>query len=213
MLHAVRTDEAIAAYLERMQRIWRPHVDAGHETARRHAAPRPPASPRPSSPARSTPVTSRRRTSTELSEHPRGDALRAADPARCRSRARRTPRRSRADKRVDVLIGEAIERHQDAARRVRRHRLAHARRGADEHGVPVEKLRGDVRHLIFAGQGGLLRAVDPADDGARPAPRPAGAGARGGAGRLARGPGHDGADRRGWTTSASCRRRSAATSR
>ena len=58
-------------------------------------------------------------------------------------------------KRLDVLIAEAIKRHQDHPEQyddIVSRMLA----AAPEHGVPVEKLHGDVRHLIFAGQAGFF---------------------------------------------------------
>ncbi len=58
-------------------------------------------------------------------------------------------------KRLDVLIAEAIKRHQDHPDQyddIVSRMLAEA----PKHGVPVEKLHGDVRHLIFAGQAGFF---------------------------------------------------------
>lgn len=56
-------------------------------------------------------------------------------------------------KRVDALIGEALDRHLQGGYDDITSRLIVAANDAD---VPVDTLRGDIRHLVFAGQGGFF---------------------------------------------------------
>ena len=56
-------------------------------------------------------------------------------------------------KRIDQIIGDALEKHQSGGYDDIVSRMIAAANDAD---VPVEALRGDIRHLIFAGQGGYF---------------------------------------------------------
>lgn len=56
-------------------------------------------------------------------------------------------------KRIDRLIEEALRRHLDGTYDDIVSRMITA---AQEAGVPVDDLRGDIRHLMFAGQGGFF---------------------------------------------------------
>ena len=190
MLHAVRTDEAMAAYLERMQRVWSAHVDRWAEAGT--------ATVRPDLQLASAQLTGcalhRRRVEGPrpgAPRHPRGDALLPADPAAADpgDAVREGPQGAQAPRRADRGGDQEAP---GPSRAVRRHRLPHARRGAEARRTGGEAARRrpapDLRRA-----GRVLRAVHPADDGARPAPGAARAGPRGGAGRLARGPDHPGA--------------------
>ena len=139
MLHAVRTDEAMAAYLERMQRVWggpRRPVGRGRQ---RDAAPRPPARlgrahrcalhrRRVEGPRRRAP------------RHPRRDALLPADPAAADpgDAVRQGPQGPQAPRRADRGGDQAAP---GPPRAVRRHRLPHAGRGARARGVRREAAR------------------------------------------------------------------------
>jgi retinoid hydroxylase len=153
MLHAVRTDEAMAAYLERMQRVWSAHVDQWAEDGS--------ATLRPDLQLASAQLTGALYTGDEAKAHV--DELNQILAAMRYSLQilplpiPGTPyaKALKGRKRLDVLITQAIERHQqhpeeydDIVSRM----LAEA----PKHGVPVEKLHGDIRHLIFAGQAGFF---------------------------------------------------------
>ena len=56
-------------------------------------------------------------------------------------------------RRLDEIIGEALEKHQRGGHDDIVSRMIVAANDAD---VPVDDLRGDIRHLIFAGQGGYF---------------------------------------------------------
>ena len=154
MLHAVRTDEAMAAYLERMQRIWGAHVDRWARGRQRHPAPRPPArlgrAHRRALHRRRVEGAHRR-----AQPDPGGDALLAADPAAADPRARRTPRPSRA---ASASTSSSPKRS-SGTRSTRSGTTTSCRAcwpSAPDHGVSAETLLGDVRHLIFAGQAGFF---------------------------------------------------------
>ncbi len=153
MLHAVRTDEAMAAYLERMQRIWGAHVErwasAGTVTLR------------PDLQLASAELTGALYTGDESKAHI--DELNQILAAMRYSLQilplpiPGTPyaKALKGRKRLDVLIAEAIKRHQDHPERyddIVSRMLA----VAPDHGVSAETLLGDVRHLIFAGQAGFF---------------------------------------------------------
>jgi cytochrome P450 len=56
-------------------------------------------------------------------------------------------------KRMDEIIGEALRKHVGGTYNDIVSRMIDAANEAD---VPIDKLRGDIRHLIFAGQGGYF---------------------------------------------------------
>ncbi len=153
MLHAVRTDEAMAAYLERMQRVWGAHVErwasAGTVTLR------------PDLQLASAELTGALYTGDESKAHV--DELNQILAAMRYSLQilplpiPGTPyaKALKGRKRLDVLIAEAIKRHQEHPERyddIVSRMLA----VAPDHGVSAETLLGDVRHLIFAGQAGFF---------------------------------------------------------
>ena len=153
MLHAVRTDEAMRAYLERMQRVWSAHVDRWAEAGTTTV--------RPDLQLASAQLTAALYTGDESKAHIQElhDIL-----ASMRYSLQILPlpipgtpyaKALKGRKRLDVLIAEAIQRHQDHPEKyddIVSRMLA----AAPEHDVPVEKLHGDVRHLIFAGQAGFF---------------------------------------------------------
>ncbi len=153
MLHAVRTDEAMAAYLERMQRVWSEHVERWAETGS--------ATLRPDLQLASAQLTGALYTGDESKAHVE-ELYEILAAMRYSLQILPLPipgspyaKALMGRKRLDVLITEAIERHQQHPEQyddIVSRMLA----AAPEHGVPVEKLHGDIRHLIFAGQAGFF---------------------------------------------------------
>jgi cytochrome P450 len=153
MLHAVRTDEAMAAYLERMQRVWSGHVDRWAEAGTTTV--------RPDLQVASAQLTGALYTGDESKAHvdELHDILAAMRyslqilplpiPGTPYAKA------LKGRKRLDVLIAEAIKKHQDHPEQYD-DIVSRMVAEAPKHGVPVEKLHGDVRHLIFAGQAGFF---------------------------------------------------------
>jgi cytochrome P450 len=153
MLHAVRTDEAMTAYLERMQRVWSAHVDRWAQDGS--------ATLRPDLQLASAQLTGALYTGDESKAHV--DELNQILAAMRYSLQilplpiPGTPyaKALKGRKHLDVLIAEAIEKHQQHPEQyddIVSRMLAEA----PKHGVAVESLHGDVRHLIFAGQAGFF---------------------------------------------------------
>jgi cytochrome P450 len=153
MLHAVRTDEAMAAYLGRMQRVWGAHVDNWERTGT--------VTVRPDLQLASAELTGALYTGDESKAHI--DELNQILAAMRYSLQilplpiPGTPyaKALKGRKRLDVLIAEAIQRHQQHPEKyddIVSRMLA----VAPDHGVSAETLLGDVRHLIFAGQAGFF---------------------------------------------------------
>jgi cytochrome P450 len=153
MLHAVRTDEAMAAYLERMQRIWGAHIDRwatqGDVTLR------------PDLTLASAELTGAPYTGDESKAHiDELNQILAAMRYSLQILPLPIPGTSYAKalkgrKRLDVLIQDAITRHQQHPEQYD-DIVSRMVAAAPDHGVPTEKLLGDVRHLIFAGQAGFF---------------------------------------------------------
>ncbi len=153
MLHAVRTDEAMAAYLERMQRVWGAHVDRWEQTGT--------ALVRPDLEQAAAELTGALYTGDESKDHV--DELRRTTTAiRYSFQVLPVPipatpyaKALKARKRLDVIVADAIKRHQEHPERYD-DIVSRMLEEAGRRGVPAEKLVGDVRHLIFAGQGGFF---------------------------------------------------------
>ena len=153
MLHAVRTDEAMAAYLERMQRVWGSHVDRWATSGK--------VTLRPDLQLASAQLTGALYTGDESEAHVAElNQILAAMRYSLQILPLPIPgtpyaRALKGRKRLDVLIEEAIARHQSHPERyddIVSRMLAEA----PQHGVSAETLLGDVRHLIFAGQAGFF---------------------------------------------------------
>lgn len=153
MLEAVRTDEAMAAYLERMQGVWGAHVErwatSGTVTLR------------PDLQLASAELTAALYTGDQSKGHI--DELNSILAAMRYSLQilplpiPGTPyaKALKGRKRLDVLIEQAIQRHADHPEQYD-DIVSRMVAAAPRHGVPMEKLLGDVRHLIFAGQAGFF---------------------------------------------------------
>ncbi|MEO6512963.1 MAG: cytochrome P450, partial [Nocardioides sp.] len=153
MLEAVRTDEAMAAYLERMQRVWGSHVErwatSGTVTVR------------PDLQLASAELTAALYTGDESKAHI--DELNAILAAMRYSLQilplpiPGTPyaKALKGRKRLDVILEQAIERHVQHPEQYD-DIVSRMVAAAPAHGVPVDQLLGDVRHLIFAGQAGFF---------------------------------------------------------
>ena len=153
MLHAVRTDEAMAAYLERMQRVWGAHVERWASSGT--------VTLRPDLQLASAELTGALYTGDESKAHIEElNQILAAMRYSLQILPLPIPgtpyaKALKGRKRLDVLIAEAIKRHQEHPERyddIVSRMLA----VAPDHGVSAETLLGDVRHLIFAGQAGFF---------------------------------------------------------
>jgi cytochrome P450 len=153
MLHAVRTRAAMDAYLERMQGIWGAHVDqwakAGSATLRTDLQ------------LASAQLTGALYTGDQSEAHiAELNSILAAMRYSLQILPLPIPgtpyaKALKGRKRLDVLIQEAIERHQQHPEKYD-DIVGRMVAAAQDHGVPTEKLLGDVRHLIFAGQAGFF---------------------------------------------------------
>jgi cytochrome P450 len=153
MLEAVRTDEAMAAYLERMQQVWGAHVDrwatSGTVTVR------------PDLQLASAELTGALYTGDRSKAHVEElNEILAAMRYSLQILPLPIPgtpyaKALKGRKRLDVLIEQAIQRHVDHPEQYD-DIVSRMVAAAPRHGVPMEKLLGDVRHLIFAGQAGFF---------------------------------------------------------
>ncbi|MBF4769589.1 cytochrome P450 [Nocardioides agariphilus] len=153
MLHAVRTDEAMAAYLERMQRIWGTHVDTWARSGT--------VTLRPDLQLASAELTGALYTGDESKAHI-DELNRILAAMRYSLQILPLPipgtpyaKALKGRKRLDVLLAQAIKRHQDHPEQYD-DILSRMLEEAPRHGVKAETLLGDVRHLIFAGQAGFF---------------------------------------------------------
>jgi cytochrome P450 len=151
MLHGIRTREAITAYVPRIQRILQATIDSWLAAGT--------AVVRPDLEMTAARLTGAMYTGVETEEHVRevhdlNAAMRKAFqtvplPIPGTPYAKATKSRDR----MVQLIDEAIARHRQGGYDDVVSRMLAA---ADDHGVPAEKLRGDLLHLIFASQGGYF---------------------------------------------------------
>ena len=151
MLHGIRTREAITAYVPRMQRLLQDTIDgwlaAGTGLVR------------PDLEMMAARLTGAMFTGVESPEH----VQELHDITAAMRKAFQTvpvaipgtpyAKATTSRDRLIVLIDEAIARHRQGHYDDVVSRMLAA---ADDHGVPAEKLRGDLLHLIFAGQGGYF---------------------------------------------------------
>ena len=153
MLHAVRTREAMASYLDEMQRVWGAHVDRWERDGS--------ATLRPDLTLASAQITGALYTGDESEAHiAELNEILAAMRYSLQILPIPIPgtpyaKALKGRKRLDVILKEAIAEHQ-------RHPekyddiVSRMVAAAPEHGVSYDKLFGDVRHLIFAGQAGFF---------------------------------------------------------
>ncbi len=153
MLHAVRTHEAMASYLDEMQRVWGAHVDRWERDGS--------ATLRPDLTLASAQITGALYTGDESKAHiAELNEILAAMRYSLQILPIPIPgtpyaKALKGRKRLDVILKEAIAEHQ-------RHPekyddiVSRMVAAAPEHGVSYDKLFGDVRHLIFAGQAGFF---------------------------------------------------------
>lgn len=151
MLHGIRTREAITAYVPRIQRILQATIDSWLAAGT--------AVVRPDLEMMAARLTGALYTGVETEEHVREvHDLNAAMRKAFQTVPLPIPgtpyaKATRSRDRMVQVIDDAIARHRQGGYDDVVSRMLAA---ADDHGVPAEKLRGDVLHLIFASQGGYF---------------------------------------------------------
>ena len=151
MLHGIRTREAITAYVPRMQRIMDATVDQWLADGT--------ALVRPDLEMMSARLATAMYTGLETEQHAQEiHDLNAAMRKAFQTVPVAIPgtpygKATKARDRMIAIIDEAIARHRTGEYDDIISRMLAA---AEEHGVPAEKLRGDLLHLIFASQGGYF---------------------------------------------------------
>jgi retinoid hydroxylase len=153
MLHAVRTREAMAAYLGRMQEIWGDHIDRWAKDGG--------ATLRPDLQLASAELTGALYTGIETPAHIEElNEILAAMRYSLQILPLPIPgtpyaKALKGRKRLDVIIKDAITRHQQHPEQYD-DIVSRMVAEAPAHGVPYDQLFGDVRHLVFAAQAGYF---------------------------------------------------------